>query len=353
MSAPDTSSSGDRALAPTGSGDSLARRLRFGRGPRAALAAFGVFLLILAVWWTLSSATAVRQAEEAIARLRWWHITVACAIPVANFFLTAAIFWILTERSLPGIKLRPGEPTPKGITYREMLALITSGTLLNQLPAKPGIIGRVVYHKVITLIPIRTTVVVMLQAVGAGGLGVFMLITCGTLWAAFGPIAGAAPLVPILIWAALSLRRARRSGVRHLGLPMAAGLCVAIRLIETAGWAVRYWILLDVAGRPIDFSLAVIIAGASQLAILLPVQVGLREWTVGAVLALLGPAITTGGDPNAASAQTLELARPGLLADLLCRGADLSVMIPAGLLASWFVYRRIKAASGAAQVTAP
>ena len=101
------------------------------------LSVVGLALLALAIYFSLGTARGLAQASDAISRLTWWHIAIALGVPLVNFFLTSLIFWLLTARGLRGIT-----PVPRGITYGEMLALITSGTLLNQLPGKPGIVGR-------------------------------------------------------------------------------------------------------------------------------------------------------------------------------------------------------------------
>jgi hypothetical protein len=135
-----------------------------------------------------------------------------------------------------------------------------------------------------------------------------------------------------------------RSGLTHASLLHVGLVVMGIRVCETVLWSLRYWVMLDVAGRPVGVAEAGIIAAASQMAILLPIQVGLREWTVGIVAGLLADA--GGGDVG--GSLSAEATRQGLLADLLCRGADLAVMVPAGLVASWLVYRSIARARAGA-----
>ena len=299
------------------------------------LSALGVALLALAAFTAVGSAQGLTVAAEAIGKLRWWHIAIACGVPACNFFLTSLIFWLLTMRGLPMIA-----PNARGISYREMLALITSGTLLNQLPGKPGIVGRTLYHKFVTGIPIRFTLLVMLQAVMLGGAGVMLCMGFGIAWAGLGWAAGVVGLAAISLATAWGCRGMLRSGLAHASLLHVGLVVMGVRVCETALWSLRYWVMLDVAGRPVSAAEAGIIAAASQLAILLPIQLGLREWTVGIMAGLLAHAGSNdvGGGPSETATQQ------GLLADLLCRGADLMVMVPAGLVASWMVYRSIAGA---------
>ncbi len=305
----------------------------------AGLSVVALALLALAAYTAVGSARGMADAADAIARLRWWHVVVACGVPACNFFLTSLIFWLLTVRGLPLIA-----PGARGISYREMLALITSGTLLNQLPGKPGIVGRTLYHKFITGIPIRFTLLVMLQAIAIGGVGVLLCMAFAIAWAGIGWAAGAAGLAAMTLAAAWGCRGMLRSGLGHATLMHVGLVVMGIRVCETVLWSLRYWVMLDVAGRPVSVAEAAIIAAASQMAILLPIQVGLREWTVGIVLGLLPHA----GQSNANGLLDSNGARIGLLADLLCRSADLAVMVPAGLVASWLVYRSIAVAQAGA-----
>lgn len=306
------------------------------------LSVLGLALLALAIYFSLGTARGLAEASDAISRLTWWHIAIALGVPLVNFFLTSLIFWLLTARGLRGIT-----PVPRGITYGEMLALITSGTLLNQLPGKPGIVGRTLYHKFITGIPIRYTLLVMIQAIACGGAGVVLCMAAGVAWAWQGPAAGAAVLALIIAGSLAGAIGIARSGLASATLLHVGLVAMGVRAAETMLWSLRYWVMLGVAGRPISIAEAGIIAAASQMAILLPIQIGLREWTVGLVAGLLA-AISSGGSAALGNWEPVgEAARPGVLADLLCRGADLAVMIPAGLLASWLVYRSIaKAQAG-------
>ena len=305
-------------------------------GPRKwialGLSMLGIALLGLAAFTAVGSARGLADATEAIGKLRWWHVAIACGVPTCNFFLTSLIFWLLTVRGLPLIA-----PCARGIAYREMLALITSGTLLNQLPGKPGIVGRTLYHKFITGIPIRFTLLVMLQAVALGSIGVLLCMAIGIAWAGAGWAAGAGGLAAVALATAWGYWGVMRRGLAHATLRHVGLVVIGIRVCETMLWSLRYWVMLDVAGRPVGVAEAGIIAAASQMAILLPIQVGLREWTVGIVAGLLAH----DGGVGLSGSMSETATRQGLLADLLCRGADLAVMVPAGLLASWLVYQSI------------
>lgn len=320
----------------------------------------GLLLLALAIYATLGSARGAREALAAAQNLRWWHVVIACLVPVCNFALTSLIFWLLTVRGAAAAQtVTPSAPSlgsarAATISYGEMLALITSGTLLNQLPGKPGIIARTLYHKFITKIPIRYTVLVMVQAVLFGGLGVLGSMLAGVIWLWASPLAGLFILCAMLVSGGVAGAALSRRGVQSAPLWICAVAVCGLRTVETLLWTLRYAVMLDVAGVRLGLGEALVVAGASQLAILLPIQVGVREWTVGivtAMLAKMGAASSVGELGAAAESLTIDGMRPGVLADLLCRGADLAVMVPAGAIASVWVYGRIRRAQARAALT--
>jgi hypothetical protein len=73
-----------------------------------------------------------------------------------------------------------------------------------------------------------------------------------------------------------------------------------------------------------------------------PVPLGLREWTVGFVHALLSPDRL---DDYGISVDTLA---PGVAADLANRAVELMVSVPLGVLATIWLMRRIRASRAAA-----
>ena len=67
----------------------------------------------------------------------------------------------------------------------------------------------------------------------------------------------------------------------------------------------------------------------------MPVQVGLREWSVG----LTSGAMHAGADGLGASA-----AAPGLTVDLICRGAEIACALPVGIVSYVWIHRHLRRA---------
>jgi hypothetical protein len=101
-----------------------------------------------------------------------------------------------------------------------------------------------------------------------------------------------------------------------------------------AVWMLRYALVFGLIGRPLGPTSAAAIALGGQAAMVLPIQIGLREWVVGLTSTLLPESHTVAGAAAAASLS------PGLLADLINRAAELAVSVPLGLAAAAVLYRR-------------
>lgn len=273
---------------------------------RRAGAALGLLLLAAAVVMAWRQRDVVAGALEAMQDMpparRFVLLAVLFATVIGNLALTGLLFFTLVSRY-------------GRVGVLEMQAVMASATLLNFLPLRPGLFGRVAYHRIYNEISVLdSTKVVMHSAVisvlCAGYLALaivlhrFVLAATAPLWViAIVPLA----LAPVAASVRCSFRR----------LAIATGL----RYLEVLVMAIRYWAAFALIGSPIESSGALAFAAVSMITMMTPLLsngLGLREWAVG----LTAPLLT-------AYHMTL-----GITADLVNRAAELCVIVPAGMIAS-------------------
>ncbi len=224
---------------------------------------------------------------------------------IANVVLTGLMFSVLMSRH-------------GRVGLVEMQALIAAAALANYLPLRPGLFGRVAYHKTFNDIPIAATVTVTLVALGlSAAIVAFLaiaLFTAGHTAIPLWIVAGAP--VPVLA-AAMALPASRTV--------VAAAL---IRYIEVLLLAVRYRAAFALIGAPIDPGMALAFSCVSVVITMIPFSgngLGLREWGVGLASPLWTPYV-------------LEL---GMTADLVNRAAEAVVVVVLGLGAfAWLAWHR-------------
>lgn len=276
----------------------------------------GAALMALAVFVALRSG-GMGHAAESLRQAAPATVAALLLLPVASWLLTTTLFWALT--------IRFGR-----VRWTEMAALIGASWLLNNLPMRPGMLGRVAYHRLVNDIPVAASVRVMLEALICSALA-GALATAGLAAAAGHMPAALVLLAGAGVAAAFALRMLRR---RKTPLPLSLLLLgTLIRLVDIGGWVFRYWLLLRLAGLSASAIEALAVTIASMLASMTPVQFGLREWAVGLAAAAAGH----GGDP----AQVLSM---GLAADVLNRGIELLLALPLGLAAFFLISRGVRAA---------
>lgn len=314
------------AAPPTGAAappdEPVARRSR-ARG--LALFSFGIILLAVALWTVARQGPTLESAWESARTAPRWIVALVALLPALNWLLSSAVFWVLTGRY-------------GRVGLAEMAALIGSAWLLNNLPMRPGMVGRVAYHKVVNGIPVRDSVRVLICALGCTAVAAAIILAAagGTRLAGGGAIvliiAAAAPAI-LLLAASAAVRR--RSGPATMRWRL--GVATSLRIADVGLWAVRYWLVFRLIGTPVVPEAAAIIAAASQLAMVVPVQLGVREWIVGLAAAWLPPSLAVAGTRAAGAAGVA----PGLLADLVNRAAELLVALPVGLVSGvWLAGRR-------------
>jgi hypothetical protein len=297
------------------------------RGLRIAANIAGLALLGAAVFVVYTSRAELGSAWDSARSAPAWLIVAVLTLPLVNWAITSVLFWTLMRRF-------------GRVGLWEMSALIGSAWLLNMLPMKPGFVGRVAYHKAISGVPVRTTLLVTLMALVSGSLGV-LLAVLGQIATdpvlretvppgKLVPIAIAffvAALVPVgILWA----RRGSAAIGAHVGDVLIA---ILLRVVDTHVWALRYWLAFTLLGSEHPYGVCVVVSGVSQVAGQMPVQLGLREWSVGIATAVLGPGGGGGGGKAAAV--------PGLSADILGRVCEVVCALPVGLVSFVWIHRRM------------
>lgn len=295
------------------------RRLLAKPAVRLSLFSLGVLLFGMAIYAAWSgSADGVRAfsraAEQPLA------LAVLIVLPLACLFLASMSFWVLTGRF-------------GRVGVFEMFMLLGGAWLLNYLPLKPGVAGRVAYHKSVNGIDVRWSLVVVGQSIAVG-------LLCFTVQIALASFAAdrawsesskamliASPLALAVIGVVMLKRRRTGESWRYWA-------AFAFRYADSLVWAGRYWLLFWVAGRPQGLSTSAAIAGISQSASLLPFAgngLGVREWMVGLAARSL---------PEWYGKQTAMPVAYGVSAELLNRACEFAVATPVGLLSLWWLFRR-------------
>lgn len=286
---------------------------------RLVLFAFGACLFALAI------AAALRGNQDGLRAFRRagehpGDIALLIVLPLVCLTLASMSFWVLT--------LRFGR-----VTCMEMLALLGGAWLLNYLPLKPGVAGRVAYHKSVNRIDVRWSLVVVAQSIGVG-------LCCFVLQALLASIAAerawsesqkAAMIASPLLAALAGLFIPRRGVFAHVWRYSAAFL---FRYADSLVWAIRYWLLFGAAARPQGVSTSAAIASISQSASLIPFAgngLGVREWMVGLAARSL---------PDWYGKSTSMPVVDGVSVELLNRACEVVVALPVGLLSLWWLTRR-------------
>lgn len=284
---------------------------------RAVGFAVGMALLLAAVWAVASQDMA--GTWSAAAR-RPQGLAIVAALSVLNWVLMSATFSALMQ--------------PFGrVGRREMSALIGASWLLNYLPMRPGLLGRVAYHKAVNGIPVADSIKTI-----AGN------VACG--FVAMGCVAGIALSFRVaqagdLVWIAglvlcPAVMVAGSLAAAALGRPLLRSWALAslLRYLDLLVWAIRYWTVFWMVGHEMHPVEALAVACVSQAVSLVPIVgngLGLREWAVGLTAAALPVWMTDSG----AAARDV-----GLAADLVNRAAELAGALPVGLLSAYWLARR-------------
>ncbi|MDP6600789.1 MAG: hypothetical protein QGH76_00680 [Phycisphaerales bacterium] len=272
-----------------------------GRGRTIAAWSASALLLGSAIWLVASKHDDIAAAIASLERPDPFTIVLLLLTMAASIPLHAESFRRLLNRR-------------GNVGSGEMVAVIASASLLNWMPLRAGLIGRLAYHHVVNSLPLMWTIRVQFEVVA---------------------LVGFAAMVAILVAIAAPLP--------FLGVPLAVALVVAVnnrfrpwmiawscRYVDLLFMATRYWLIFRLLNQAIEADAAIALAAAGAIASLVPLPaggLGAREWVIGWV----SLAITS---------LPFALAT-GILADLVNRIVELIVVVPAGLLGGVFVRRQL------------
>ncbi len=290
----------------------------------AAVWTLGLALLVAAFVAAWNQSASLAQAWDAL-RAQRWAVVPLIAFPVVCLGFASLSFLVLTRRF-------------GRVGAGEMFALLGAAWLLNYLPLKPGVAGRVAYHAAVNKISLQQCLVVVLQTVCVGLACFGIQFSLALLLAVFAPASSevlrACVLVAPVAVAALACLALRGSPSRPHAWRYAASF--VFRYIDSLVWGLRYALVLHLAGGSPGVAGCAAIASVSQSSAPVPIggnAIGLREWAVGLTTDALGEGFLRGG---------MSLSQ-GLTAELLNRAGEVAASVPVGLACAWWVARKLKA----------
>ncbi len=283
--------------------------------------AVGLALLVAACVEAARHADAIRAAWGAMTDAPLWLIACVVIGPLANMFFTGAAFCVLNRHYAK-------------VGLGENVLLIASANLLNYLPLRPGMLGRVAYHRKVHGIRVTDSAKVLAgsmigSSVGVAGLIVAAAATLVSGSGRVGLVVGAGICIGLFVGG----QAARGAGRPWWRLVTASG----IKFLDSAVWAGRYAAVFALVGSPINAGAAIALALVGQVTMLVPLfgnGLGLREWSI----ALVAPVLAIGAMDGSVVDPT------ALAADLLNRGVEVLVALPAGVLATLWAVSSLKRA---------
>jgi len=290
---------------------------------RMAGLAVAAILILAAVAFVLSHRDELDGAARALRTPDPLTLLALAGAIVGNVVLTGLMYSVLISRY-------------GRVGFLEMQALIAATTLINYLPARPGLFGRVAYHKSVNRIDVRDSARVVVTAiilsVVTGGLAVMSILVAVSAGWSLGWVYGAVIVLTVafgLGFPPVSGRRSqRRQGWDVQGMVLGVTPALVLRELDVLVWAGRYAAVFALVGRPISFEAALALACVSMLATMVPLisnGLGLREWAIG----LAAPLLAVGVDSPLAIA-----------ADLVNRAAEMIVVVVLGLLGVAYIAAR-------------
>ncbi len=287
----------------------------------------GVALIAAAIQALASNRDDLDRAMDSVRNAPLWMLAAVVVLPMGNALIVSWSFWLLMRRL-------------GRVPFADMFHLICSSWLLNYFPLRPGLVGRLVYHKLVHGVSLKASVAVSVALALMTGLAAGHMFAMGVAFE-WGVLAGlgifAAMTLAIYFFAGLVVEHtpARIFAKKDLRYAM---LC---RYADHAVWTLRFWISFAVVGAPIDLHTAILVAGAVQIAYLFPLTgagMGVVEWAVGAVAAF------------AISSVSPEM---GIAAALVCRVAELPATVISGLIGSAYIAKRRVKVGGSPDLESP
>lgn len=268
----------------------------------------GLILMGAAVYAVARNGAIVDSLSRAITSPHWDALLLLVASVFAMQLLSSAVFHRLMNAHGP-------------VGFFEMNALVAASTLGNYVPMQAGSLGRVAYHHAVNGIPLRASLVAIVQAMLASFIAL-CLVGAGAL---FGRAAGApwwAVLALPVLWLPFMLDARARIFATVLFL----------KTIETFAWALHAWAAFKLSGWTIEPETAIWVALVGGLANLVPFignGLGIREWAVALSAPMLGGYVQDAG----------------LAAELVGRAVDIAIAVPLGLVGFAYLVRRARAVS--------
>lgn len=272
--------------------------------------AIGMVLLAAAAWVALTHEAALSDACRQAVQAPLWLVALALGLPALNWVLTSLVFLVLNGRYA---RVPPGE----------IHALIGAAWLLNYLPMRPGMFGRIAWHRTYHGITVTQSAKVIGWSMLASALAFGALLAPALIYAQ-------SHRVDIAIGTAVMIALIAAGGIVASGrtgdtLTRRLWFASLLRYADALIWAARYAAIFALVGRPIGPAEAVALAIVSQAATIIPISgngLGVREWAVGALAAVL-PSESLGG-------RGIDGAAVGVAADLVHRGLEvLSALVVA------------------------
>ena len=268
----------------------------------------GAALLVAAIVGVVRNEAIGASLQAAWHSPHWDALALLVGAVLATQVLTSATFALLMRRHAR-------------IGFGEMNALVAASTLANYVPMQAGSIGRLAYQRTVHGVPVRATLVAILQAMAATAVA-----TCAVGAAALlGTAANApwwAPALVSVVWLPLAIEPAWRT----------FALVMVVRTLEVLAWAVHAWAAFRLSGWDIAPQTAIgaaLVASAANLVPFIGNGLGIREWAVALAAPVLG-----GYERDA-----------GLAAELTGRAVDVAVAVPLGLMSFAWLVRRLHAAA--------
>ncbi len=283
-----------------------ALRLRSALGKvRPIGAAVGLLLLAAAITVVLRERGLLSEALQSLQSAPVSTVAMLLGSVASSVALTGLVFWILTSRF-------------GRISLAEMQALMAATSLANYLPLRPGLVGRVLFHRARHGIRARDSLRTIVEAMLLTAVALALLVPAILLSRGGGT--GAAWLASAAPFAL---------GAAGLAVPRFRTLAWAfeLRYLETLLTALRYHLSFALVGAPLPWTASTAVACVSMIATMVPFVsngIGLREWSIGLLAPLLADV-------------TLER---GLAAELVHRAAEVAVIVPLGLLGLIELWRR-------------
>lgn len=306
--------------------------------------ALGIGLLAGAIWLILHRDP--EALRDLIGRLREAPLWVGVVIvlgPVVNWLLVSSCLWMLLRRH--------GK-----LGWGEMNAVVGSAWLLNHLPMRPGLIGRVGYHKLVNGIRVRDAIESTAWSLGLAAVAGVMGLALAFAMPANAGLAQAVLVLsgPVVVLGGLA------AGAAVFGRTNAGWLLgsLAARYADLATWAARYAVVFWLMGLEVSPVQIIVITGVSQVAQLVPIAgggLGLREWLVAIAAGWFAESQNALDAADQSGVMLSGAFDAALGADLINRAAETLVVIPVGLIGSWLVarsVRRVRAAKPAEVVPA-